>query len=337
MTPWTPTFVHLRRLTDAGGLYEHARGSSPRPEHGYCLDDVARALVVVCRDRENPGDLADLRAQYLAFVLAAQAPDGRFRNRRAVDLTWSGSPGVEDCWGRALWALGSVVARRDAQHDVALEAFRRGSVWRSPWLRATSFAALGAAQVLAAHPGDAPAREVLTATRDRLRLPEARAAWPWPEERLTYANAVVTEAMLVTGHALADDALLADGLRLLDWLLRIQTRGEVLSVIPVAGWGPGEPGPPAFDQQPIEVAALADACACAFRLTRDPRWLHGVELCARWFGGENDSATRLYDVETAGGYDGLERAGRNDNQGAESTLALLSTLQQFQFTRLVRR
>ncbi|MBW4722327.1 hypothetical protein [Saccharothrix obliqua] len=35
----------------------------------------------------------------------------------------------------------------------------------------------------------------------------------------------------------------------------------------------------------------------------------------------------LLDEETGGGCDGLSRDGRNRNQGAESTLALLSTLQ----------
>jgi len=91
-----PTFTHLRTLTDAGGVYEHAEGVTPRPEHAYCLDDVARALVVVCRERDAPA-LDDLREQYLTFVLAAQEPDGRFHNRRRCDLTWSDEASVEDC------------------------------------------------------------------------------------------------------------------------------------------------------------------------------------------------------------------------------------------------
>lgn len=337
MRPSSPTFTHLRRLTDAGGLYEHAAGSRPRPEHGYCVDDVARALVLVCRDPEKPGDLGDLREQYLAFVLAAQAPDGRFRNRRAVDLTWSGSPSVEDCWGRALWGLGAAVARDGLpRRAIALEAFRRAAAWRSPWLRAMSFAALGAAQVLAVLPGDRSALRLLGDAGQLLRRPGGRVGWPWPEPRLTYANAAIPEAMIVAGDALDDQGLLSDGLRLLDWLLTIQTRNGHLSVVPVAGWGPGDSGP-AYDQQPIEAAALADACACAFRFTGETRWLRSLGLCADWFWGDNDSSTCLYDVDTGAGYDGLERSGRNGNQGAESTLALLSTLQQVQLMSLSRR
>ena len=135
-----PIFTHLRRLTDAGGLYEHAEGVTPRREHGYCLDDVARALVVVCRE-EHAAELDDLREQYLTFVLAAQEPDGRFHNRRQLDLTWSDTASVEDCWGRALWGLGTAVARVPHLRERALAAIRSpapscahptGARWRSP-------------------------------------------------------------------------------------------------------------------------------------------------------------------------------------------------------------
>ena len=36
----------------------------------------------------------------------------------------------------------------------------------------------------------------------------------------------------------------------------------------------------------------------------------------------------MFDPGTGAGYDGLERHGRNLNQGAESTLAMLATAQQ---------
>ena len=324
----TPTYSHLRRLTDAGGLYEHALGSVPRPEHGYCVNDVARALVVVLReDRE---DLGDLRAGYLAFVLEAQSPDGRFRNRRSVDRSWTGPATVEDCWGRALCGLGTAVARGDrTQRDAALEAFGRGAAWSSPWSRAMSFAALGAAAVCEVRPDHPAARAVLATAAKSLRRTGRGPLWPWPEARLHYANAAVPDALIAAGTALSDGELVADGLQLLDWLLQVQTRDGHLSLVPVAGWGPGDTGP-CFDQQPIEAATLADACARAYAVTGDERWRDGLELCAGWFFGRNDSGVSLYDVDTGGGCDGLEAHGRNANQGAESTLALLSTLQQAQ-------
>jgi hypothetical protein len=321
-----PIYAHLRRLTDAGGVHEHADGTTPRREHGYCLDDAARALVVVCREPAAP-ELDDLREQYLAFVLAAQEPDGRFRNRREPDLSWSDSPSVEDCWGRALWGLGTAVARAPHLRERALEAFDRAVVLRSPHRRAMAFAALGAAEVLAVLPGHKGARALMTPVAIAIGRPAPDKAWRWPEPRLSYANAALPDALLAAGAALDSPSLVADGLRLLGWLLDAQTRDGHLSVVPAGGRGPGEPLP-AFDQQPIEVAALADACARAHRIAGRRLWADGVERAAAWFLGDNDSATPMHDPVGGGGYDGLEPAGRNENQGAESTLALLATLQQ---------
>lgn len=325
MTFPAATFDHLRDLTDEGGLYEHADRTTVRPEHGYCVDDVARALVVTCR---SDPEQDDLRRQYLAFVLAAQDVDGRFRNRRNVDLSWADEPSVEDCWGRALWGLGSVVAspRCDDLREAALDSFERGAILRSAWSRSMAFAGLGAAEVLQVRPEHRGARALLAAAARHIGTPSYDANWPWPEPRLTYANAALPEVLLAAGAALDQPLLMTDGLMLLGWLLDVQTRNGHLSVVPVGGRGPDDPIG-GFDQQPIEVAALADACARAFALTGDPRWRHGIALAAAWFLGNNDAQTSLHDAFSGGGCDGLERHGRNENQGAESTLALLSTLQ----------
>jgi hypothetical protein len=319
------TFDHLRDLTDAGGLYEHADRTTVRREHGYCVDDVARALVVVSRSDCHQDDL---RRQYLAFVLAAQSADGRFHNRRGIDLTWSDEPSVEDCWGRALWGLGAAVSAPGCGdvRAVALDAFERSAAQRSPWSRAMAFAGLGAAEVLRTLPENTSARSLLADAAQRVGRPSHDEAWPWPEQRLTYANAALPEVLLAAGTALGLPLVTVDGLMLLGWLLDVQTRDGHLSVVPVGGRGPTD-AIGGFDQQPIEVAAIADACARAFALTDDPRWRHGVEQAAAWFVGSNDASTPMIDVVSGGGYDGLERHGRNDNQGAESTLALLSTLQ----------
>ena len=326
MTVPAPPFAHLRHLTDEGGLYEHALGTTPRRDHGYCVDDVARGLVVACRAGE---ECADLVEQYLEFVLLAQDPDGRSRNRRSADLTWTDEPTLEDCWGRALWGLGAAVssAAEPRLRRAALDAFERGAARRSPWSRAMGFAALGAAEVLDTFPELRCARELLSDAAQLIGRPSDDDGWPWPEGRLTYANAVLPEVLLAAGAALQRPELAADGLLLLDWLLEVQTRDGHLSVVPVAGWDTtGEPA--GFDQQPIEVAALADACARAYAVTGETRWLDAVDLAAAWFLGANDTSIPLLDADSGGGCDGLERLGRNENQGAESTLALISTWQQ---------
>ena len=162
------------------------------------------------------------------------------------------------------------------------------------------------------------------------------AAWPWPAPRLSYANAAIAEAVIVAGSRLGEDAVLRNGLRMLEWLLAVETRNGHLSVVPTGGWGRGEHRP-GFDQQPIEVAALADACARAATVTGDSSWLDGIGMCVAWFLGDNDAKTPLLDAQTGGGHDGLGPAGRNRNQGAESTLAMISVLQHGCRVSTVRR
>jgi hypothetical protein len=190
-----------------------------------------------------------------------------------------------------------------------------------------AFATLGAAEVLRVHPSHTSARTLVVDAAGTIGRPAARRAWPWPAPRLGYANAVLPDALIAAGVAIADDALVANGLGLLGWLLDIETLDDHFSLTPVGGWGPGE-ARPGFDQQPIEAAAIAEACARAFSVTRDSRWSAGLDRAVGWFFGNNDGGVPMYDPETGGGFDGLTAAGRNANQGAESTLALISTLQQ---------
>ena len=327
-----PVFDHLAVLTDERGLFEHALHSTPRPEHGYCVDDAARGLVVTCREPHPDAVVQRLRGRYLSFVLSALRADGTCHNRFDSEGRLQDEAGLGDWWGRAVWALGVAAALGDtaSMRSAAIIGFRIAAQQRSPFSRSMAFAALGAGELLRVAPGEPAARNLL---RDAVEAVAGDGTvaiggrdWPWPEPRLRYANATVAEALLVGGEALPNKGTLAHGLRLLQFLLSVETREGRLSVTPVTGRGPGEFGP-RYDQQPIEVAAIADACATAYRITADPHWLAGIQLAWRWFLGHNDSSTPMFDPVTGGGYDGLQSNGRNLNQGAESTLAMLSTAQ----------
>ncbi|MEP6599008.1 MAG: glycosyltransferase [Actinomycetota bacterium] len=322
-----PVFDHLAALTDDRGLFEHALHAVPRPEHGYCVDDAARALVVVCREPQPSPQLLRLGRQYLNFVLSAIDVDGACHNRMSVNGDWTDVASLGDWWGRAVWGLGvaAVHAPTDGMRARALRGFRTAARRRSPHTHAMAFAALGAGEILLDDHHEQTARALLHDSVQAIGLGQSD-TWPWPEPRLRYGNGSLVEALLLAGHALPDPALFARAQRLLAFLLQMETRDGHLSVTPTSGRGPNETGP-AFDQQPIEVAALADACARAYTLTSDPTWLIGVRSAWRWFTGDNDSGTVMFDPSTGGGYDGLECDGHNLNQGAESTLALLSTAQ----------
>jgi len=159
-----------------------------------------------------------------------------------------------------------------------------------------------------------------------LDRPEVSDEWRWSEDRLSYANAILPEALMTAGSILDDDRLIAKGLRQLRWLLAMETSRGHLSVVPDGGRG-RDVHDRVFDQQPIEVAAMSEACLRAHDLTGDTSWLEGHQLAVQWFMGNNDGNVTMFDATTGGGYDGLTAIGANVNQGAESTIALLTTLQ----------
>ena len=293
-------FDHLAALTDERGLFEHALHSTPRPEHGYCVDDAARGLVVTCREPHPSAVVQRLRGRYLQFVLSALCADGTCHNRFDSEGRLRDEAGLGDWWGRAVWALGVAAALADtaSMRSAAIAGFRVAAQQRSPFSRSMAFAALGAGELLRVAPGEPAARNLLRdAVRQSRPMPgsppqagigrgrsqgSGMPMRPWPKRCWS------------GGDALPNKAALAHGLELLRFLLRVETRGDQLSVTPVAGRGPGEFGP-GYDQQPIEVAAIADACATAYRITADPHWLVGIRMAWRWFLGDNDSSTPMFD------------------------------------------
>ena len=324
-----PPFRHLLRITDHVGVVEHTDGIVPRRELGYRVEDAAYGLTIVSRESSPRDELFTLSRRYLYFLAQAQSPDGRFRNRLGYDRRWKDQPGTSDSWGRALQGLGTAVARGRVAviREECLARFDSSAQLRSEWPHAMAFAALGAAEVLSVMPGHPVARSLLAATVGIIGEPTGNPAWPWPAPRLSYANAAIAEAVIVAGRELGDDRVLRNGLHMLDWLLAVETRKGHLSVVPEEGWGQGEPRP-GFDQRPVEAAALADACARAAAVTGDPGWLGGVGLCVGWLLGDNDAKTPMLDERTGGGHDSLGPSGRSRNQGAQSTLAMISVLQQ---------
>jgi len=321
-------FRHLLAISDERGVFEHCSGDIPLPEHGYCVDDVARALIVVEREPTLSSELEVLANTCIQFLAKAQSFTGEVTNRCDIRGEWHGAATVEDHWGRAIWAWGTVVGRSANIERIAQaqEALARSATLRSPHLRSMSFAALGAAEVLRVNPSHQIAKTLLEDAADRLVSP-AGASRLWPEDRLTYANAIFPEVLLLAGLLLGRPEFTRRGMDMLAWLLNIQTHAGHLSIIPCTGWTPSV-SLPAFDQQAIEVAALVDACMTAYRVTGDGEWLSSARDSAMWFYGANDGGEWMHDPLTGAGYDGLQVSGRNDNRGAESTLAFLSVLQQ---------
>lgn len=318
-------FRHLNDLSDNRGLFEHAIGPHRDESHGYCTDDNARLLVVACR---APGSALATRLARLAlnFVLDAKSSDGRCRNRLDRAGRWVDDFSTDDCWGRSVWALGTAAHHDEKRlRNWAIAGFDQEARQRSSSTRAMAFAALGAADVLAADPEHHLARSLLHDALDAIPA-TPMVAWAWPEDRLAYANAALAEAVIAAGAALGCRADVERGLAMLLWLLTQETAAGHLSVSGVGGRGPSDPSPQ-FAQRPIEVAAMADACWRAHAVTGDRAWFRGVAAASEWFDGANDAGVRVYDGNSGGAYDALHADGVDLNQGAESTLALISTKQ----------
>jgi glycosyltransferase involved in cell wall biosynthesis len=330
---------YLRRMTDGTGMLQHAKYTVPDRAHGYCVDDNARALIVVVTLQDlQPLDsaLSDLAAIYLSFLGDAyNGQSGRFRNFMSYDRRWLEETGSEDSHGRALWALGvAVVLGRDkGQVGFAVDLFHRalGATEHFTHPRAIAFAIIGIHAYLNHSGGDSRAKKMRRILSDRLMKQFrdfATEDWPCCEESLTYDNARLPQALLLSGQWLPDREMLDMGLRALEWLKQVQTdeKGRHFAAIGNHGWFTRDGSKAQFDQQPIEAAAMVDACIEAFNCTRDEEWISYAYRCLNWYQGENDLGVALCDYATGGCQDGLETQGANENQGAESTLCWLMAL-----------
>ena len=357
---------HINALTDDTGVLQHAIYTVPNRGEGYTTDDNARALIFMVmlervgtdrpqkdRPEKNQSEpekderenvdlrLANFSARYLSFLEHAFNPArGRFTNFLGYDRRWNEAAGSEDCHGRAVWALGTVLGRSSDQglrcaagrlFELSLPAVVE---FYSP--RACAYALLGIQEYLDSYSGDRDAQKIravlaarLLAMFESIRRPD----WKWFENVLAYGNARLPQAMLLVGSACSDDRMISAGLEALDWLTETQ-RSETSDsetnghFVPIGSQGfYRQDGDKArFDQQPLEAAGAVSACLQAYRVTGDNRWRKEAWSAFNWFLGDNDLQTPLYDCVTGGCRDGLHPDRANENQGAESTLSFLMAL-----------
>jgi glycosyltransferase involved in cell wall biosynthesis len=340
---------HLNRMTDDTGILQHAIFTIPNRGEGYTTDDNARALILAVlldglnatqpeKDQHLKVDppTVDAASLYLSFLEHAfNSTKGRFKNFLRYDRRWNEPVGSEDCHGRALWGLGTVLGRsqdqglRGAAGRLFEYSLPAAVEFSSP--RAWAYTLLGIHGYLNSYPGDRDAQNVRTAlSRRLLEMYELirRPDWKWFENVLAYGNARLPQALLLVGSACSDDRMVSAGLESLDWLSQTQhceTKGHF---VPIGSQGfYRQDGQKArFDQQPLEAAGAVSACLQAYRVTGDSRWHNEAWAAFNWFLGDNDLQLPLYDSATGGCRDGLHPDRANENQGAESTLSFLMAL-----------
>ena len=329
-----PSLEHIAALTDDVGIAQHASYDVPNRWEGYCTDDVARAfMVALAAQRYEPMlDTANrLGRIYLAFLIHAQLPDGRFHNFMSYERRWLDEAGSADSNGRAIWALGYGTrhAARDSWRHICRKLLERAvpHVLAFDFARSRAYAALGLVHAYEAAQRHDPVLEATLRSIGNDFVARHEAAhgrdWDWFEGELTYDNARLPEALLRIGMVLEHRPFVELGLRTCSFYESVVVENGTLVPIGNAGWYVRGKRRARYAQQPLEAAAFVDLAQAALAATGDGRYRRLAECGLEWFYGRN---SRDAVMASAGGcYDGLDEIGVNRNMGAESTLAYLAS------------
>ena len=333
---------HLFRMSDSAGIFQHASFTVPNFAEGYCTDDNARALVLsvmLHKLGHGSAQLGARAATYAAFLNHAfDRQRGRFRNFMSFERRWLEEVGSEDCQGHALWALGLCVSQagQGSFQMLAAQLFEQAlpvaAEFSSP--RAWAFTLIGIDEYLRRFGGDRRANQIRESLTTRLLQRYGDTAtedWHWFEEVVSYANAKLPHALILSGRCMNNNTMRDLGLKSLRWLAKIQT-SDTGAFRPIGSNGFYRRGQERaqFDQQPIEAQATVSACIEAYQATGEVIWVAEARRAFEWFLGRNDLGLALYDPSTGGCRDGLHVDRLSQNQGAESTLAFLLSLAEMQ-------
>jgi hypothetical protein len=323
-------FSHIQNLTDDTGIIQHAMFDMPNRKEGYCIDDNARALLLMvwaCKDKQNKLAFR-LLPVYLSYIHYMQTSDGYFRNFMSYSKSIIEERGSEDSFGRTIMALGFLANEGTTTLLIrsAAEMFSRAypHIAKLTSLRGRANAVIGLCQFIKYNYPDDLKTDLVTSLANSL-VAEYRLNsgdnWHWFEEVLTYDNAILPLALLNAYEITQNSTYLAVAFDAMEFLESKVIHNGIVRPVGNDGWC-SRNGPTAqFDQQPIDVMAMVLFYQQAFRLTREQPFLDKMYTAYQWFLGKNDMLQPLYDQSTGGCADGLLAEGINLNQGAESTLA----------------
>lgn len=326
---------HLDRMTDSTGLIQHAIYSIPRRESGYTTDDNARALRLTVRLWEgDPNEqMLERVTCYLSFLEHARHPVKGFHNFMSFQRDWLDAGGCGDCQGQAVLALAEVVVSRlpDGIRSVAREllddslcAMKELRSLRAQAYLVQAWAILNRANVEGVERVEVIAKSAAIRLADCFRRSQ-RKDWFWFEVQMSYANAVLPHALFDAAEAWPDEAFLSIAEASFGFLDRTTTVDGVFWPIGNRGWYPRDEEKSAYDQQPLEASTMTAAALAGFHRTGDEKYQEVAFRAQAWFIGQNSIERSLVDAEAGSCCDGLQHAGLNLNQGAESTLAYLWT------------
>lgn len=326
------SLAHVKRLTDDTGIIQHAKFGIPNLKEGYCLDDNARALLMVCMAYKQKKDKEALRLMpiYLSYIHYMQNKDGTFRNFLSFSRNFLDEVGSEDSFGRTIWVLGYLMghAPNDAYYQTARLVFfdAAPNFTKIKSIRGIANTIIGISYYLRANPDDEGMKEVLKNMSEVLidhYNKNSSENWEWFESLLAYDNGILPLSLLHATEILDSEKIKKVAFETMEFLTTHTLKDGYLSVIGNRQWFKKDQTRSIYAQQPIDALAMVLMYHQAFQLTEEKSYLEKLFISFMWFLGENDLRLSLFDFDTKGCCDGFEDYGVNRNQGAESTLVYL--------------
>jgi hypothetical protein len=259
-----------------------------------------------------------------------QNKDGTFRNFLSFKRDYLDEVGSEDSFGRAVWALGYLLGNspNDAYYQsgkmIFFDASKNFNKLRS--LRGIANTIIGICYYLRTKKSDDSMTEILRKIvykiidqYDNENSPD----WKWYESILSYDLGILPLSLFHAYEFLPEDKILNTAIESMNFLTSINLKDGFLSLIGNHKWYRRGGERAFYAQQPVDAMAMVLMYYQAFIATKNKEYLDLMFTSFMWFLGENDLRMTLYDFETQGCCDGIERYGINRNQGAESSLAYL--------------
>lgn len=320
-----PTLRHLKRLTTKDGLIQHADLDVPDPSFGYSIDDNARALIVCLwhyKIFKDPSilQLADI---YFSYLKKVEREDGTFHNFVSFSEKILDQEGSEDSIGRAVWALGEVIASQPGTElaERAETILKRSIIDKHldhEHVRTKAYILLGLISAGLLDDAKKWAEKLKKIFRDNNKKD-----WVWFEDGLYYANGILPYALARASIFLNDKELEEIAVKSFNWLDEVSTHQGVPSPIGQNGWYQRGKEKALYDQQPLEAADMVLAASELYLLTKEGKYLERSFEWYEWYEGKNIQQKSLINTNTGGIHDALTPQGINGNQGAESIVTYL--------------
>ncbi|MHA1106486.1 MAG: glycosyltransferase, partial [Promethearchaeota archaeon] len=272
-------FDHIMNLTDDFGIIQFTNYSKPDKLSGYTLDDNARALLACTLYYNLFKDNTKLKLMriYLNFIKYVQTNENKLYNlvnyNKVINLEdWS-----EDAHGRAMMALGYLIATTNIPMELRVEAeliFENAKKAidkiRSP--RAVSFILIGLYFYNVIKNSEVIRIKKLADYLVQLYKNCNSEKWNWFENYLTYSNSKLPEALFFCYKTTKDDKYLIIAKESLDFLISISFKDGIFAPIGQNGWYHNNGHKASYDQQPVDAASMVQTLSVAYDTTKENRY-----------------------------------------------------------------